>query len=76
MISEKKARKQLHRIWFHWVKLQKVLNEAHNDELIKYTDYLTEAPCQTMTELKDRIERTTEKQLSYIIQQGMRNKHW
>lgn len=74
-MTEKMARESLHRIWFHFVRLQNALNHAHNIDLIKYEGY-ENGPCSQAYKLKEVIELTTQKQLADIIHREIRNKVW
>lgn len=75
-MTKEKALKYLNSIWFHYEKLSIVLNRAHSEDLIDYKDYVTEAPCAAMDQLKDRIEKTTSKKLTDLIHRDIRRKHW
>lgn len=73
-MTEKKAKKLLHRIWFHYDQLQKALNAAHSAGLIEYKDYATEAPCEALWKCRERVEKTTKDQLAAVIQSEIRAK--
>lgn len=71
-MTETKARKLLHRIWFHHRRLQRALDDAHHYGLIDFKEYGTEAPCWAMHELRARIERTTKEKIAALIQDAVR----
>lgn len=51
------------------MKLQIALNDAHNTNVISYTDYDTQSPCKTLFETWERIKETTEKQLAQAMRE-------
>lgn len=73
-MTEKKLKKSLHRIWFHYNRLQIALNQAHHNEIISYEDHKTEAPCESMYELKTRIENTTRNTIARTFHSEIRSK--
>lgn len=54
-------------------RLQDALNEAHNANVLVYTDYETQSPCKTNSETWKRILDTTEKQLASAMRQEIRS---
>jgi hypothetical protein len=72
-MTEQKVRKHLHRIWFHWARLQKALNDAHNAEIIVYGSYTDEGPCFSLYQLKDRLEATTKDAIAKTLHRSLRN---
>lgn len=75
-MTKKKIDYHLNRIYFHWTNLQNALNAAHNDELIMYSDYASEAPCKSLYELRERVETTTSKKISETIHKEARQQQW
>ncbi len=60
MPTPKQVRKHYSAIRFFMYRLQCALNAAHDAEVIKYENY-NEGPCHALSEVRDRIEKTTEK---------------
>ncbi len=75
-MTEKKIKRHLHRLWFHWSRLENALHDAHNSGVISYEGYQGTAPCESLHELKARIELATKEQLSTVIHREMRHKFW
>lgn len=71
-MTEKKMRKQLRRIWFHFNQLQKALNESHNDGLICYAEW-KDGPCHHMGNIREAIKTTTKDSIAEIIQASIRD---
>jgi hypothetical protein len=61
--TPKQVRFHYKRLRYRWWLLQKALNDAHNANVIEYEDgkFNEQAPCRTSSELRDRINLTTEK---------------
>ena len=66
-------RKLLRRIYFHYDRLSTALNDAHNADLIKYDQYAGNAPCESLWQCRERVEKTTAPQIANIIQSQVRN---
>lgn len=75
-MTEKQMDRSLKRVWYHFEQLQAALNEAHNMNLIKYTNYQEESPCQALSETRKRFKLTTEKQISDFIHETIRRRYW
>lgn len=74
MATEKQYREHLKRIWSHWYRLQRALDYAHRAGVIDYASgkYCEEAPGWASWELRQRIERTTQKGLAEAVQESIR----
>lgn len=61
MPNPKKVREHYKKIRYHMWRLQNALNNAHEAEVINYDPgkFNEEAPCYTMAQLRDRVEKTT-----------------
>ena len=72
-MTERKVKKHLHRIWFHFYRLQSALNDAHNKDVIKYENY-DNGPCKKLYELRDRIYETTKEQAATAVHESVKEK--
>lgn len=77
-MTEKKIRKAIRRVWFHWYRLQNALNDAHIQEVIVYPQDKGEPPvptcCDASWEVRERFEKWTSKKLAETIHQVERAK--
>lgn len=71
-MTERQMKLLLKRFYYHHDKLQKVLNEAHERELISYPDgtYEDLAPCKSHWDTRGRFEDSTRDKISTIIHDG------
>lgn len=74
-MTEKKLKRHLHRIWFHYDRLRAALNEAHHAGVIVYEgDYQDVAPCWAMDEMRDRLKAATKDVIAETIHDEIRDK--
>lgn len=75
-MTEKKLRQHLHRIWFHWARLQTALKDAHHADVIKYPKDLPYADtcCSHLWLVRLAVEKFTKDQLAETIQREIRSK--
>lgn len=74
MLTEKKLRNHLHRIWFHYYRLQKALEEAHWADVIRYTSENEGECCALHSKLKGAIEKNTKDAIAETIQMQIKTK--
>jgi hypothetical protein len=75
MPTSKQVRFHMSRIYKLIDRLDDALTEAHNADVIEYDskNYAEEGPCFAFSEVKSRVNKTTEKQLARAMRDEIRS---